>query len=81
MAEFEEKNINELKIKIDRTICIATGNCIKSAPEVFELDDERICTFKNDLNEIENEKLIEACSVCPVDALIAINKNNEQIVP
>ena len=81
MEEFEEKKISDLKIKIDRTTCIATGNCIKAAPEIFELDDERICTFKTDLIEIENERLIEACSVCPVDALIAINKKNEKIVP
>lgn len=81
MEDFKEKNISELKIKIDRANCIATGNCIKSAPDVFKLDDERICTFKTDLIEIENEKLIEACSVCPVDALIVINKKGEQIVP
>ena len=81
MEEFEEKKISDLKIKIDRTTCIATGNCIKAAPEIFELDDERICTFKTDLIEIENERLIEACSVCPVDALTAINKKNEKIVP
>ncbi len=81
MEEFEEKNISDLKIKIDRTTCIATGNCIKAAPEVFELDDERICSFRKDLIEIENERLIEACSVCPVDALTAINKKGEKIVP
>ena len=76
MEEFEEKFVSELEIKIDRTSCIATGNCIKSAPEVFELDDERICTFKTEVIEIENERLIESCSVCPV-----INKKGEQIVP
>ena len=46
MEDFVEQNISDLKIKIDRTTCIATGNCIKVAPEVFELDDERICSFK-----------------------------------
>ena len=81
MEEFEEKKISDLKIKIDRTTCIATGNCIKAAPEVFELDDERICSFKKDLIEIEDERLIEACSVCPVDALTVINKKGEKIVP
>lgn len=80
MEEFNEKNIGDLKIKIDRTTCIATGNCINAAPEVFELDDERICAFKADLIEIESERLIEACSVCPVNALIAINKKGEKIV-
>jgi ferredoxin len=81
MEEFSEKEINSLTIKIDRTTCIATTNCIKVAPEVFELDDERICSFKKDLQEIEPERLTEACSVCPVDALYAINKEGEQIVP
>jgi ferredoxin len=74
MEEFREKNISDLKIRIDRAMCIATGNCINAAPEIFELDDERICSFKDNLIEIENERLIEACSVCPVDALAAIKK-------
>jgi ferredoxin len=81
MEESEEKKISDLTIKIDRTTCIATANCIKAAPEVFELDDERICSFKADLIEIENGRLIEACSVCPVDALSVINKKGEKIVP
>jgi ferredoxin len=81
MEEFQEKNISDLKIRIDRLTCIATGNCINAASEVFELDDERICSFKVNLVEIENERLIEACSVCPVDALTAINKKGEKLVP
>ncbi len=48
MEDFIEQNISDLKIKIDRSTCIATSNCIKAAPEVFELDDERICSFKAD---------------------------------
>jgi ferredoxin len=79
--DFIVKNISGLKIEIDRTTCIATANCVKAAPEVFELDDERICSFKNDLVEIESERLVEACSVCPVDALTAINNKGEKIVP
>jgi ferredoxin len=79
--DFIVKNISGLKIEIDRTTCIATGNCIKAAPEVFELDDERICSFKSDLIEILSERLVEACSVCPVDALAAINNKGEKIVP
>jgi ferredoxin len=81
LENFPERNISDLKIIIDRTTCIATGNCIKVAPEVFELDDERICTFKESLDQIEPGRLIEACSVCPVDALTAINKNGEKLVP
>ena len=81
MEDFVEKKISDLKIGIDRSTCIATGNCIRVAPEVFKLDDERICSFKNDVVEINSDQLIEACSVCPVDALTAVNKNGEKIVP
>lgn len=42
MDDFIVKNISDLEIKIDRTSCIATANCIKVAPDVFELDDENI---------------------------------------
>ena len=81
MEDFVEQNISNLKIKIDRTMCIATGNCIKVAPEVFELDDERICSFNAGFTEMESDRLLEACSVCPVDALIAMNKEGGQVVP
>ncbi len=81
MEDFIEQNISDLNIKIDRTTCIASGNCIKVAPEVFELDDERICSFKTGFTAIESDRLLEACSVCPVDALIALNKKGEQVVP
>jgi ferredoxin len=81
MSDFREKEFGELKIRIDRETCIATGNCIKVAPEVFEFDDEKITSFKLHLEEIDNERLIEACSVCPVDALSVFKDNGEQIVP
>ena len=74
MSDIKEKEINELKIRIDRETCIGTGNCINIAPDVFELDNERIVKEAKDV-------LIEACSVCPVSALGVFDKNNEQIVP
>ena len=65
MSDLEERNISGLKIKIDRTTCIGTANCIRVAPVVFELDDEKICSFKVNTPDIEKEILIESCSVCP----------------
>ncbi len=81
MSDISEKNISGLTVKIDRTMCIATANCIKVAPDVFELDEERICTFTTPTNDVEKEILIEACSVCPVNALCAIDTDGKQIVP
>lgn len=81
MSDFRKKEIDELQIKIDRETCIGTGNCIKIAPEIFEFDDERIVSFKNELGIVAKDVLIEACSICPVSALGAFKQNGEQIVP
>jgi ferredoxin len=76
-----EKTISGLKIIIDQDMCIGTANCIKIAGEVFELDNQKIVTFKSDIKETDQKMLIEACSVCPVNALTAIDGNGNQVVP
>jgi ferredoxin len=81
MNDLIEKKISGLTIKIDRSTCIATTNCIKVAPDVFELDDENISSFKEVETEIEEDRLIESCSVCPVNALYALDKEGNQLVP
>ena len=81
MKDLVERKIVDLTIRIDRTLCIATSNCMKVAPEVFEYDDENICAFKANVRDIERERLIDACAVCPVDALIVTDANGKQLVP
>ena len=81
MSDFPEMKISGLLIKIDKGTCIGTGNCIKVAPEVFEFDDEKITSFKREAVDIEKERLTEACSVCPVNALYAIGEEGKQLVP
>jgi ferredoxin len=75
MEDFVERKIGDLTIRIDRT------NCMKVAPDVFEFDDEKICAFKASSGETERERLIEACGVCPVDALTVIDADGKQLVP
>jgi len=81
MNDFVERKIADLIVKIDRTTCIASQNCIKAAPKLFELDDERICKFLDQVEEKEGDRIIEACSVCPVSALFVYGKDGKQIVP
>lgn len=76
-----EKTISGLKIIIDKDMCIGTANCIRVAGEVFELDNQKIVTFKEDLKEPDQRILVEACSVCPVNALTAIDADGNQVVP
>lgn len=60
---------------------MSTSNCMKVGPEIFEFDSENICGFKESVPDIERERLIDACSVCPVDALIVIDEKSNQLVP
>jgi ferredoxin len=81
MEDYEERRLSGLTIRIDRDLCAATQNCIRVAPEVFVLGDDYIVTFVAEPEDIEQDRLIEACAVCPTDALIAINESGERLVP
>ena len=81
MADFEERKVGTLTVRIDRTVCIGTANCAKVAPELFVLDDERIITFREPAVEIEPDRAVEACRVCPVDALAAFDADGRSLVP
>jgi len=76
-----EQKIASLTVRIDRSACIATANCMKLAPDVFKFDKDEICAFRSRKTKIDRERLIEACKVCPVDALIVIDERGRQIVP
>jgi len=80
MGEFIERKVGDLTIRIDRTACSAFKACMKVAPEAFELDEENICTFKSP-EQVERDRLIEACEACPVDALAVFDAHGRQIVP
>ncbi len=81
MEDVEERAISELTIRIDRSMCIGSDSCTKLAPEIFELGEDIIVTFLEPAPDIEQGRLLDACSICPVDALIVIDKDGQQIVP
>lgn len=81
MSDSIERTFGDLTIRIDRLLCVGFGDCIEAAPEVFEFDDEGIVRFRADAPEIERDRLIMACDVCPVDALSVIDASGETIVP
>lgn len=76
-----EEELSGLVVRIERELCIGSGNCVNLAPEVFELDDRQIVTFVEEAEDIERERLLEACQVCPVDALVVTDEDGEQLIP
>ena len=81
MADVVEREIGELTAGIDRDVCIGSGNCIKVGPDLFEFDDHQVCAFRRNVGELDRENIIEACAVCPVDALIVRDNAGTELVP
>lgn len=86
MADYEEHQIGDLTIRIDKNMCISTGNCIKLAPDVFRFDEEKIVAFTNgpeeaDLSGEDRLRIVDSCRLCPVDALIVTDSDGDQLVP
>lgn len=68
-------------MQIDETLCVGFGDCIEAAPELFEFDDDGVARFVDDAPETGRERVIAACDICPVDALVVLDETGTQIVP
>ena len=75
-----DRGVGDLTVRIDRNGCSAFKDCIGLAPEAFQLDDEGIVEFV-DPDSVDRERLVEACDVCPANALHVLDGNGKQIVP
>jgi ferredoxin len=76
-----ERKIGGLTIRIDRLLCVGFGDCIEEATEAFEFDGDGIVTFKDGADAVTRERLIQACRVCPVDALTLLDEEGVTLAP
>lgn len=81
MEDYPERVISGVTVRIDRTMCIGSGNCTNIAPEIFEIQEDNIVDFLEVTPDIDQDRLVEAAAVCPVDALIVEAEDGEQVVP
>lgn len=80
MSDYEERRVGELRLRIDRTLCVGFGDCITEAPAAFVLDAMGVATFLAP-ETTAREQLLRACDACPVDAITVWNADGTQIVP
>ena len=59
---------NRIPIEVDRGLCIGSGDCVDTAPDVFELDDEDKAVVI-DPDGAPTDDVIEAAGNCPVTAI------------
>ena len=80
MSDYEDMQVGDLRVRIDRTLCVGFGDCVTGAPEAFKLAEDGVVVFVRP-EESPREQLIEACDACPVDALTIWDNDGRQIVP
>lgn len=66
------------QLKVDKTMCGATGMCAALAPELFELNEAYATPVRP---EIEPDELaLDAADQCPTQAIL-VTENGEEIGP
>ncbi len=80
MSDDTERMVGGLKVRIDRGLCVGFGECVNAAPEAFALDGEDVAVFMKP-EQVDRERLLQACDACPVDALTVWDETGGQIVP
>ncbi len=76
MAAEELSPENGIRIVVDRGLCIGSGDCAETAPDVFELDAEDKARVI-DPDGAPTDEVIEAARNCPVTAIFVYGESGE----
>jgi ferredoxin len=58
-----------MKVHVDMNLCQSHGDCAAVAPEVFELGDDDVLRWKEDVDEELRAKVEAAVDACPMMAI------------
>jgi ferredoxin len=57
------------KVHVDMNLCQSHGECAFVAPEIFELGDDDVLRWKEEVDPSLRDKALEAVDVCPMQAI------------
>ena len=58
-----------MKVHVDMNLCQSHGECVLAAPDVFELGDDDVLTWQEDVDDSKRAEVQEAVDVCPMMAI------------
>jgi ferredoxin len=59
---------DEVRVEVEADFCVGAANCVRAAPEAFELSDEGLSVVTNPAAATP-EQLLEAQRSCPSGAI------------
>ncbi len=73
--------VKNLKVRVDRDLCIGAATCVAISAKTFTLDSEAKSIVLETADEESEEVIIEAAKGCPTVAIIIENEKGERIFP
>jgi ferredoxin len=67
---------NRIEVTVDRGLCIGSGDCVDTAPDVFQLDDEDKAVVV-DPDGAPLDDILTAAGGCPVSAIFVIGEEGD----
>ena len=67
---------NRIQITVDRALCIGSGDCVDTAPDVFQLDDE-VKAVVVDPDGASLEVVFDAAGNCPVSSILIAGEGGD----
>ncbi len=58
-----------MKVRVDMNLCQSHGECVLVAPDLFELDDDDVLRWTEDVDESRRAEVEQAVDVCPMLAI------------
>jgi ferredoxin len=68
--------VNQIAVVVDRALCIGSGDCVDTAPDVFQLDDEDKAVVV-DPDGAATDDVIQAAANCPVTAITVLGESGD----
>jgi ferredoxin len=67
---------NQIEVEVDRGLCIGSGDCVDTAPDVFQLDEEDKAVVV-DPDGAPLDDVLEAARNCPVSAIRVAGRDGD----
>jgi ferredoxin len=67
---------NRIHVTVDRSLCIGSGDCVDTAPNVFQLDEEDKAVVV-DPDGASVDEIVQAAGNCPVSAIFVVGEEGD----
>ena len=68
-----------ITVKIDKSSCQSSGNCIDAAAEAFGWDGDSLAEVSPPASALSRERLIEIAQRCPAMAITLFDESGREI--